>query len=469
MPINTSAEQKKINVIKQYVDSKYPTLSALLTKQQYRQLSWNDDQRCTNQASLSHAIAPNVDLPFQTKRLIARLYFLNIIRHDETMSAHEKITAGQTEHPLSLETFTALAAIIKNLNETEFQQLWVACLVSVNDIAKDKAHSISNFGKVPADSVAFLAKMMTKNPKIYPAADELIAKDRSAKEGFRVMFNSGHVRHMQDLEGGEEMFDKLRAYPLNAQGLNLCLAYWLMDITSLSVHTKNNLGSQYLTEPVGKMFLILQHHLIEFINNPEKLILKDYVHARMRSLDFPPASAQTLFGSNAQDVLLKVKLAALCRIFAYDSSAMREIHEALTKLKKNTQSFEIIQRMFNPLGRNIGLTPTYIPVVLGNLYKKTGCYKTSLTCALPIIAKIMNNYEKSHLAAIRPDSEPLNFNKLASNEYMDWMLSKTPVDICINHLTGDVSFMEAQDLHKPYNITSEMSECLTQMFSPPTV
>lgn len=467
MSLSTSVEQKKIKIIKQYIDSQYPDLGNSLTKAQYRQLTWNDEQRVTNQASLAHAVAPSVDLPFQTKRVIARLYFLNTIRHDDIIDAYEKITAGQSENTLSLETFTSLASIIKNLNDVEFQQLWVACLTSVNDIVKGKAHNISNFGVVPADSVEFLAKTMTKNPKLYPAAEALIEKDASAREGFRVMFNSGHFRHMLDLEGGDEMFDKLRQNPLNAQQLNLCLAYWLMDITSLSIHTQNNLGSQYLTEPVGKIFLMLQQHLVGFVADSTKPILEEYVYDRMRSLDFPSSSPHRLFNQPLQDSLLKVKLAGICRIFASDTSKMTELHDALSKLKKNALGFEIIQRVFNPLRRNISSTPTYIPVVLGNLYKKTGSYEKSLVCALPIIAKIINNYEKSLMATARPDPSPLNFNALATKEYMEKMLAKTPFDISVSYLTGDVSFTEVQNMNDPYNITPEMTKCLTNMFNQP--
>ena len=320
-------------ILQKYIYNTYPHLAKFITPKQYKQINWIDTTGQTNERMSNAPNEPNIHK--QQQRIFAKLHFLYLLR-DGSESAHKRFVNGQKEPKLTLEHFNELSFLIKCLTEEEFNQLWVATTIS-RSVEANKFAENAMKEPPPFDSVEFLAKAMTLTPEIYPAAKELMAKDKTSKQALDAMFNTGHYHHMMYVEGDPKMFNQLRNKIQNGmqqKELNLWLAYWLIDIAGFRAQT-NELGSEYCNDNTYKAFFTLKNELDLFFHNTQYPILYNYLNERANWLGLTATATNTskLFAKDGEiSRLILARIAAMQRLFTPEE---REgLVRGLNRLKK---------------------------------------------------------------------------------------------------------------------------------------
>lgn len=426
--------------LKSYINHTYPHLADILTEKQYEQLDWIDTTQQTNERVPVTSSEPKVHL--QQQRIFARLHFLYLLRQGDDAS-YTRFINGQNQPQLTAEHFSQLSTPIKKLTNIEYQQLWVATLVSKSPEANKRA-TLTLHAEPPFDSVDFMALVMTQAPQLYPAAAELLAQDQTAKHGFSAMFNTGHFRHMLYVEGGHNMFSKLLSKIQNGeitqQGLNLWLAYWLIDITGFRAQTKE-LGSEYLNDNTFKAVTTLQYHLNELLKNPQYPILYNYLADRAHWLGLidSPTTPNNLEIPN----LILARIAAMQRLFTPEEKNGMQHGLAQLEAKVGSAAYTKLIAALNPLQTMDEPTPTYGPALLANLRAECN-YEQAITIGLPIYADALSLYRKLRADRIIDQSIPLNLNGLAKTDTVKALVSGEYFTPSINPSNGTTTLQPIQ-------------------------
>lgn len=405
-----------IAVLKQYVAATYPALDAFITDEQYQQIDWLDTTHQTNEQV---PVAP-VTIHLQQQRIFARLHFLSLFREGSPAS-YQRFIAGQKEPQLTEEHFRQCALLIQGLSDLAYQQLWIATAtcksVTANGLAKTALDQ-----DLPFDSVDFLATVMTKAPQIYPAVCAL-PPGEGIQKNFAAMFDTGHFRHMLYVEGGPNMFLKLRqkikSGQIDKKSLDLWFAYWLIDIAGFRAQTKE-LGSAYLNDHTFRAVMCLKNHLDILLKHSDHAVLYHYLNDRAGWLGLPAASAAaSVFAeaSAASDTprLILARIAAMQRLFTQEEQEGLMRGLATLKTKLGDTGYEQLLSILNPLQETDEPTPTYGPALLANLRGQVN-YEQAIVIGLPIYAQALTTYRASRRDHGLNPQLPLNLNGLAAPE-----------------------------------------------------
>lgn len=421
-------------LLKKYVDDNFSELNTFLTDEQYEQINWIDTSNLTPERVQPYNFNP------QQLRIFARLHFLCLLRKGDT-EAYAVFTAGQNEPRLTEEHFKILAESIKCLSEDEYQQLWLATITFRSPTAITLAEKKLN-QKTPFDGVEFLALVMTQCPEIYPAINDYLQANPKAKENFAAMFNTGHFRHMMYVEGGNNMFAKLRSKiengEVDSRKFNLWFAYWLIDITGFRGHTEQG-GSAYLNDNTFKAINALKGHLIAVLNNPRYPALQEYLNDRATWLGISNQPTNNLYARNEFELQRSIlaRIAAMHRLFT--ANEKEGLLRGLQRLKqKNEREYFNIIEILNPLFITDEPTPTYGPALFTNLCAESN-FEEAVLVGLPLYAQALSQYRTLRADNQIDKSIPLSFSGMAEKNNIKALLSGASFGININPENGTTS------------------------------
>lgn len=444
--------------LKNYVAANYSYLAAHLTDAQYEQIAWIDDAHKTNEmataASPANPDKIELKLSVQQKRIFARLNCLYLLRQGE--AGYHAFIEAQSEPKLELSAFIQLSTLIRALTPDEYEMLWVATTISMSTTAVQKAESTLG-RKLSFDAVNFLAEVMTKCPRIYPAAAALFKQHPKAiaeiGDGFGAMFDTGQLRHMLYTEGAANMFAKLK-YKIkighwSERLYNLWFAYWLIDIAGFRGHLDSR-GSCYLNQNTFRALMSLKEVLDKFQTTPNPMLtLREYLCARAEMIGLTVTRDEGRFLTveiPEAPRLILAHLAAMLRLFTPKDGT--ELQNGLGSLaKKLTPTvYDSLIAVCSPLRDSDEPTPTFAPALFANLTQTVGTGK-AIEYGLPAYATAVQQYRELRAHGELPKDLPLNLNALATAENIKKILAGEFSTIKINPDTGQAELVAPRDEH----------------------
>lgn len=354
-------------------------------------------------------------------RTIMTIYCLKLIL-DGSDRAYEIFTADQNVNvKLSRKSFAALHLQAKHILESGFKGLSkleiaqaIETALVLGDIGKSekareqfKPYGIGAFDHDDFHGEAM--QVLQKHPQICPSFVKL---PTAAKKLLIDTANLAHYGHITHLEGGREMFARLKK---NSQILRnpIMLSFDLFvhtcDVTGALGHV-NNKSSLVYTEH--------SHLAIQAMGSAVKVLLKP----RSSEIDAYNAYLKiraSWLGLNFKDQSERIlaKIGAMLRLFTVEEGTI--LKKAMLSL-----NYDISSKIFLALDIQEDLlnlrTPTYMPAVLVNLLnnhelgvsRKERLFQ-AIKIGLPFIAKVLEHHKNLALSGKINPKIPLCFNKAA--------------------------------------------------------
>ncbi len=394
---------------------------------QYPEVLWLADEnvriteegKATSQGSYSEQLFGKKFIEFD--RTIMTLHCLKLIL-DGSDDAYEQFIKAQRESTrLTRESFEALhrqgISLLKSrfqgMTELEMTQAMEAALV-LGDIGKsEKAREIFQAcGAKAPDHDDFheeAIQVLQKKPELCPTFNRLTP---SAKELLIQTANLAHYGHITHIEGGLDMFSKLRksGVAINSPIL-LAFDYFVhtCDVAGALGHV-NNQSSLVYTQP--------SHLAMQGVLESCKVLAIPH-KTEMDAYNVYLATRAGWLGLNSHDRTDRAltRMGAMLRLFTPEEGAI--LKQAILKLSPSVRS-KIIKQLDIGDEEGLGRTPTYVPAVLVNLANnpQLGASKEerlsqAVILGLPFIARVLERH-KERLAHLEADPTiPLCFNRAA--------------------------------------------------------
>lgn len=392
--------------------------------QQYPEMLWlaNAEVRKTEEGMATEK-SPYSEQLFCQKfiefdRTIMTIRCLQLIL-DGSESAYQEFTADQPGNTkLSRMSFEKLHAqgveLIKSqyagMSELEIIQAMEASLV-LGDIGKSgKAREIFNsYGANAPDHDDFHGEAMQileRYPDLCPTFDKLTSL---AKKLLIQTANIAHYGHVTHLEGGPNMFSRLKQSSLSSFAIAFDCFVHICDTAGALGHVNNKSSLVYTEETDrGKQAVISACKLLSNSQKTEVDAYNAYLKIRADWL-----------GLNAQDRTDRAltRMGAMLRLFTSEDGMI--LKQTILKVDSELQT-KILMQLDIKEGEEFERTPTYMPAVLVNLSNNPQLGLTreeriskAVILGLPFLAKILEKHKQSLFENKANPKIPLNFNKAA--------------------------------------------------------
>lgn len=353
-------------------------------------------------------------------RTIMTLHCLGLILDGGDRAYQEFTKAQPKDVRLSRKSFNKLHAqsisLIKTMpqmSELEVIQAMEASLV-LGDIGKsEKAREIFKpYGAKAPDHDDFheeVILILQKHPELCPTFNHL---SPVAKQLISQTANLAHYGHITHLEGGPNIFSKLKQVNLSSTSpLFLSFDFFVhtCDVAGALGHVNSQSSLVYTEHSHLALQAVLESSKVLAI--PHKMEMDAY-NAYLKD-------RANLLGLNVEDRTDRAltRMGAMLRLFNREEGTV--LKQAVLKLPEQTRT-QIIEQLDVPKGEELERTPTYMPAVLVNLANnpelgssKEERISQAVILGLPFIASVLATH-KEHLLRLEADSTiPLNFNKAA--------------------------------------------------------
>ncbi len=350
-------------------------------------------------------------------RTLMTLHCLQLIL-DGSEKAYGDFTKAQgVQVKLSKESFDKLHAEgvkllqskVGGLSEIEMRQAMEAALV-LGDMGKsEKAREIFKpYGATAPDHDDFhgeAMKILVDHPELCPTFAKLPA---AARKLLSETANLAHYGHMTHIEGGPNMFTKLKQSGVAASPTALSFDWFihLCDVAGALGHVNKHSSLVYTEQAHQAMQGVAE--ACKVLADPAKTEQDAYDHyLNLR------AGWLGLDGTERIDRAL-TRMGAMLRLFKPEEG--RLLKEAVLKLG-NEEREKIIAQLDSPEN---GRTPTYMPAVLVNLANnpKLGSTKEekleqAVIKGLPFLSRVLEQHKQMLANGKANPQIPLNFNKAA--------------------------------------------------------
>ena len=395
--------------------------------QTYPEISWlasehvkhTEEGKSANQGSYSKQLFGQQYVEFD--RTLLSLKCLNLIL-DGSREAYLAFVAAQPQAdkltPCSFKVLHQKAeSLLKSawggLSEKQMVQALETALV-LGDIGKsEKARELFKpYGISAPDHDDFHGEVMEKQPLLCPSFSKLPS---SAQQLLKKSSNLAHYGHITHLEGGPEMFKKIKESRLASKD-TLPLAFDLFihacDVAGALGHVNQNSSLAYTEHthrPIHALGAVVKPfgdpHYTEWNAYEVCLFMRNtwlgFSTKEPSNRVLARVGAMLRLSTPSEGIILKKAMAQL------DASDRKRIHAQLDMRKE--ASNEIMR------------TPTYMPAVLINLANNTHLGSTkekrlykAIKIGLPFIARVLEK-QKERIANGEADPQvPLNFNKMAA-------------------------------------------------------
>lgn len=354
-------------------------------------------------------------------RTLMTLHCLKLII-DGSDHAYQTFTASQPEEvKLSRESFrtlhlqgkTLLNSNWKGLTELQMAQAMETALV-LGDMGKsEKARQLFKpYGIAAPDHDDFYGEaihVVVKHPELCPSFARL---PQCGKELLSKVANLAHYGHVTHLEGGLNMFSKLKESGIAAKdpmALSFDLFVHTSDVAGALGHV-NNHSSLVYTEQAHRAMQAMGD-AVKVLSDPQKNEWDAYqaylsVRSNWLGLDAHKSSDRVL-----------TRIGAMLRLFTKEEGGV--LRKAMLQLEPSMRDRIAAQLDVQPQSRS-GRTPTYMPALLVNLLNnpQLGSNKDerltkAITQGLPCIVRVLEKHQDLLAKGeIHPDI-PLNFNQMA--------------------------------------------------------
>lgn len=397
-----------------------------LCTSQYPEILWLADEnvrkteegRASLQGAYSEQLFGKKFIEFD--RTIMTLHCLGLIL-DGSEQAYQEFTKAQPEDvKLSRKSFNKLhvqgASLLRSMpqmSELEVIQAMEASLV-LGDIGKsERAREIFKlYGAKAPDHDDFheeVMQILQKHPEHCPTFNRL---SPSGKQLLSETANLAHYGHITHIEGGPNMFSKLKQSNLPSSSpvaLSFDFFVHTCDVAGALGHVNNQSSLVYTESSHLAMQGVFES--CKVLETPYKTEIDAYnAYLAIR------ASWLGLNADNRTDRAL-TRMGAMLRLFTPQEGVV--LKEAVSKLPSDVLT-KIIEQLDIREGEELTRTPTYMPAVLINLANnptlgssKEERISQAVILGLPFIARVLETH-KEYLASLEADSAiPLNFNKAA--------------------------------------------------------
>lgn len=341
---------------------------------------------------------------------------------DGSEESYQAFTAAQPENSkLSRSSFETLHLQGKRLlesgwyglSESQLAQTMETALI-LGDMGKsEKARELFKpYGVVAPDQDDFYGEAMRvleRDSSLSPSFAKLPA---SAQMLLAKVANMAHYGHVTHLEGGLEMFSRLKqsAVPFTDPcAASLDLFIHTCDVAGALGHV-NNQSSVVYTELTHRAMQAMGD-AVQVLGNPDKNewdAYNAYLTVRASWLGLNPEDS-------GDRVLTRV--GAMLRLFTTEEGAI--LRRVMDELPEEMQD-RIKAQLNVQAHQQIGRTPTYMPAVLVNLSNNPQLGSTkeerlakTLELGLPFITKVLEKYHRLLAIGEFDATIPLNFNKMA--------------------------------------------------------
>jgi len=400
---------------------------AVLCTREHPEILWLADSKvrkteegqATLQGAYSEQLFGHKYIEFD--RTLMTLHCLKLIL-DGSDSAYLTFTAAQPKGvKLSRESFHTLhlqgQALLKSkwggLSELQMAQAIETALV-LGDIGKsEKARELFKpYGIGAPDHDDFYGDaihIVAEHPELCPSFARLPAP---AKQLLVEIANLAHYGHVTHLEGGLEMFSKLKESGVAANdpiALSFDLFVHTCDVAGALGHV-NNQSSLVYTEPTHLSMRAMNDAVKVFLNpNRNELdAYNAYLTVRASWLGLDP---------NDRSDRVLVRIGAMLRLFSLEEGVA--LRKAMAELDPATRAQVASQLDVQPHHQS-GRTPTYMPAVLVNLSNNPSLGATreerlakAVTIGLPFIARVLAAHQELLRKGEIDANIPLNFNTIA--------------------------------------------------------
>ena len=395
-----------------------------LATQQYPEILWladaqvrkTEEGQATLKSSYSELLFGQKLIEFD--RTIMTLRCLKLIL-EGTESAYQALTKAQpAEHRLSRDSFDklhaqAMALIKKNdlgLSKEGMVQAMEASLV-LGDMGKsEKARELFKpYGVHSPDHDDFhgeALQILKEHPELCPTFEQL---SPAAQKLLIESANLAHYGHITHLEGGPQMFSRLKQSGPSSTALAFDLFVHTCDVAGALGHVDNQSSLVYTEQThLAMQGMAEACRILSDPQKGEKDAYNAYLSLRASWLGLSPEC-------RVDRALTRV--GAMLRLFTPEEG--RLIKDAIRKLNTETRD-RIISQLDIEDGKEFGRTPTYMPAVLVNLANNPQLGATkgerisqAVTLGLPFISRVLEK-QRELLAQKKADPNvPLNFNLAA--------------------------------------------------------
>jgi hypothetical protein len=330
----------------------------------------------------------------EVDRTLMTLRCLNLFL-DGSDKAYEEFTAAQPpSQKLSRESFNTIHLQGKQL--IHLREAMEAALV-LGDMGKsDYARQLFKITAVDHDDFYEEAiHLLSQNPTLAFSFEKLSGEQQHLLINSANLAHFGHITH---LEGGPNMFRKLKEKNPTAEELSFSFFVHTCDTAGAQGHVNNQSSLSYEENIHRKLQTVLDicHKLC---GKSEQEAYKDYLALRAKWLGF---------NMEDQNERVLAKVGAMIRVFTPAEGKI--LKEAFSQLTPEQQEKIIAQLDILP-SQELKRTPTYVPAVLVNLAnnREVGL-EQAVVLGLPFIADVLKQH-KSDLAEGKANPDiPLNFN-----------------------------------------------------------
>lgn len=394
-----------------------------------------EEGQATLQGTYSEQLFGQIYIEFD--RTIMTIHCLKLIL-DGSNKAYEEFTVAQPKenkltrdsfHMLHLQGQRLLHSQWQGMSAQQMAQAMEAALV-LGDIGKSEIarELFKPYGIQAPDHDDFhgeVMQMIEKNPLLCPSFSDL---SPSAKKLLVEVANLAHYGHIIHLEGGVEMFTRLKESRIPSKDpIALCFDLFIhtCDVAGASGHV-NNQSSLMYTETAHRAIQAMGD-AVKVLSDPQKSewdAYNDYLQVR--------ASWLGLHSENSYDRVL-TRIGAMLRLFTPEDGVI--LKKAMLRLDVNIR--ERILRLNVQQFQKRGRTPTYMPAFLINLSNNVQLGNSkeerlikSVVIGLPFIMRVLEKHKEMLMNHEIDSSVPLNFNKMAG-------VAKTSPELLYNEITID--------------------------------
>lgn len=354
-------------------------------------------------------------------RTLMTLHCLKLIL-DGSEKAYEEFTmAQQSNDKLTLESFQILHRQGQQLLESKWHRMSAPQLIYAMETAlvlgdmgkSEKARALFKpYGISAPDHDDFYGEaieVMQKHLALSPSFNSL---SPPAKHLLIKIANLAHYGHITHLEGGTEMFTRLKQSAIATRdpiALFFDLFVHTCDVAGALGHV-NNQSSLAYTESTH-LALQATGDAVRVLADPKKSewdAYNAYLNTRASWLGLNP---------EARTDRVLARVGAMLRLFTPEEGAT--LRMALNQLDITIRNRIAAQLDVQPFCQT-GRTPTYIPAVLVNLSNNTELGKSkkdrlikAVTLGLPFITQVLEKHKEMLLKHEIDANVPLNFNKIA--------------------------------------------------------
>jgi uncharacterized protein DUF6829 len=366
----------------------------------YPEISWLADEnvkkteegRASLQGAYSEQLYGKKFIEFD--RTLMTLRCLHLIL-DGSDKAYEEFTAAQPSHEkLSKESFQKLHRQGQEL--ISLKKAIEAALV-LGDMGKSgKAREIfKSYGVDVPDHDDFYEEAMDilrRHPALCSTFEKLSGENQHLLIRAANLAHFGHITH---LEGGPNMFSKLKEKTPNPLELSFAFFVHSCDVAGALGHVNNQSSLAYTEntyQNLNALFEVCQNH-------PEKSqqeLYESYLSIRAQRLGLNP-SVRT------ERVL--IRLCAQLRVSTKEN--VEVLRRAFAQLTPEQQE-KIIAEFDLLHGQELKRTPTYVPALLINLG-----LEQAVVLGLPFIADVLKQHKRDLAEGKANPDVPLNFNLAA--------------------------------------------------------